>query len=225
MAISIKKKEIRELEINAVRRCSTECYFFKNGGKGCTHFQQKTVVHGDSCIHDLLHLKAYADAFSNGNLDYVKKDASGVTGMVMMLARRMLETVSIEGPVIEEPMVDARGQPVWIPDPAWVPTAGAERPMIVAMRKVDHPLIARAIQTLRGVGINLAEFKLTPKSADEKKMVSGHIIVENPEDIKTVMDERKKIDAKFLAAVHAGNKRTHEDPVYIKLLEDGDIVK
>lgn len=220
----LNRKEKDALGLNAVRKCNKDCYFFKNGGTGCTYYEQQKVVFGESCLHDMMHLKNYADAFATGDLDFVKKDASEVTAMLIMQIRRMLEQVNIEGVTIEEPMLDAKGQPIWIPDPNWRPEHGTRRDMVVAMRKSDHPLIQRCIQLARSVGINLGDFKLTPKSADEKRSVSGHIIVENPATIEQVMADRKKIEDKFLDAVNAGTQMTLNDPVYQELLKSGEIV-
>ena len=226
MATNIGRKEQEKLELNAIRKCSEECYFFKNGGEGCSYYKKAQVKHGETCMYDLVHLKNYSDAFAVGDLEFVKRDASGITAMVMMQIRRMLEQVNLEGVTVQEPILDARGQPVWIPDPAAPPPQpGAQRQMIVAMRIKDHPLIARCIQLARSIGVNLNEFKLTPKSADEKRAVAGHIVAENPDDIKDVMKERKLIEEKWLSAVSKGNQRVKEDPVYKKLLSEGEIVE
>lgn len=222
--VKIKKKEIDQLEMNAVRKCSNQCYFFSNGGKGCQYYQKKEVTFGETCMYDIAHVKGYTDSFQNGDLDFVKRDAAGITALLMLQIRKMLEQVSLEGVTVDEPILDAKGSPVWIPDPDHNPAPGEQRRMIVAMRKSDHPLIARCIQLARSVGVNLSEFKLTPKSAEEKRQVSGHIIAENPEDIRKVMDERKKIEEKFINAIAIGNRMTAEDPVYRKLLKDGEIV-
>lgn len=223
--VRISKKETDKLELNAIRKCSIDCYFFKNGSEGCTYFRKEQVKYGESCMYDLVHLKSYANAFIEGNLDFVKQDASGITAMIMIQIRRMLEQVNLEGVTILEPILDAKGQPVWIPDPdAPAPLPGQQKRMIVAMRIKDHPLIARSIQLARSIGVNLSEFKLTPKSADEKRMVSGHIIAENPEDIKVVMAERKIVEERFVLALQKGNERTKQDPVYKKLLSEGEIV-
>jgi hypothetical protein len=224
--MKINKREQDKLEMNAIRRCSDECYFFKNGGEGCPYYKKKQVKFGETCMYDLAHLKSYADAFAEGDLDFVKRDASGITAMVMMQIRRMLEQVNIEGVTVEEPILDAKGLPVWIPDPeAPRPRPGEDRQMMVAMRIKDHPLIARCIQLARSIGVNLNEFKLTPKSADEKRMVSGNIISDNPDDIKTVMAERRIVEEKWVSAIEKGNSRTKEDPVYKKLKEDGEITE
>jgi hypothetical protein len=226
LANNIGRREQDKLELNAIRRCSEECYFFKSGGEGCTYFKKNQVKYGETCMYDLVHLKSYSDAFADGDLEFVKRDASGITAMVMMQIRRMLEQVNLEGVTVQEPILDARGQAVWIPDPAAPPPQpGQQRQMIVAMRIKDHPLIARSIQLARSIGINLNEFKLTPKSADEKRAVAGHIIAENPEDIKQVMKDRKVIEDKWLIAVEKGNERVKQDPVYQKLLADGEIVE
>lgn len=224
MKVSLKRKDKAALEMNAVRKCSQDCYFFRNGGAGCAYYQEKNVKFGESCLHDMMHLKNYADAFATGDLDFVKKDASEVTAMLIMQIRRMLEQVNIEGVTIDEPMLDAKGQPIWIPDPNWRPEHGTKREMVVAMRKSDHPLIQRCIQLARSVGINLGDFKLTPKSADEKRSVGGHIIAENPATIEQVMADRKKIEDRFLEAVNKGTQMTIEDPVYQELLKSGEIV-
>jgi len=222
----INKREQDKLEMNAIRRCSEDCYFFKNGGEGCPYYKKKQVSFGETCMYDLAHLKSYADAFAEGDLEFVKRDASGITAMVMMQIRRMLEQVNIEGVTVEEPILDAKGQPVWIPDPeAPPPGPGQERQMVVAMRLKDHPLIARCIQLARSIGVNLNEFKLTPKSADEKRMVSGNIIADNPDDIQTVMAQRRIVEEKWVAAIEKGNQRTQEDPIYKKLKEDGEIAE
>lgn len=224
MKISIRRSEKRDLELNGIRKCSEECYFFKNGGTGCIYFQKKEVSFGQSCQHDLIHLKNYSDAFASGDLDFVKKDASGITAMLIMQIRRMLEQVNIEGVTVDEPLLDGKGNPVWIPDPKWKPSDGGQQRMIVAMRKIDHPLIPRCIQLARSLGINLADFKLTPKSADEKRQVSGHVISENPKKLEEIMVERRKIEQRFIDAVEAGTKMTLEDPVFKALNDSGEIV-
>ena len=223
--VQLKKREQDKLELNAVRKCSDKCYFFQDGGKGCPYFQKKRVEFGQTCLYDLVHLKGYADAFKDGDLSFIKEDASGLTAMIMLQIRRMLEQVNIEGVTIQEPILDAKGNPVWLPDPEHRPEPGETQRMVPAYRTVDHPLIARCIQMARNIGLNLAEFKLTPKSADEKRAVSGHIIAENPEDIKMVLAERKVIEEKFAVAVTEGNKRTKEDPIYQKLLAEGEIIE
>ena len=223
--VKITKRQKSKLEFNAIRKCSSECYFFKNGGEGCLYFQKQEVEYGESCLYDLTQIKEYVDAFATGDNTKVKEDAAGITGMVMLQIRRMLEQVNVEGVTVQEPITDAKGQPIWIPDPNWDSTKDDQRPMIVAMRVKDHPLIARCIQLARAIDINLSEFKLTPKSADEKKMISGHIVSENPEDIKKVMEDRALIEEKFVEAIQKGNELTEKDPIYKKLTEGGEVME
>lgn len=222
--ITLKKKEKKELEQNAIRRCNSDCYFFKNGGEGCQYFQAGEAKLGEPCLHDMVQLKQYSEAFMEGNLEFIKGESSAVTGMLMMQVKRMLEQVQLEGVTLDEPIVDGKGNPIRIPDPNWNPASGVPRENVIMMRKVEHPLIQRAIQLAKSIGINLADFKLTPKSADEKKMVSGHIIAENPVDIKEAMEESRKNNAKFIEAVKRGSDRTKEDPVYKALRASGEIV-
>lgn len=222
--VTFTKKEKQRLEANAIRKCSSECYYFKNGGVGCSYYTANKVKFGESCLYELNQIKSYVDSFRTGDNTQIKEDAAGITGMLVMQIRRMLEQVTVEGVTVEEPMTDAKGQPVWIPDPDHKPAPGERQRLIVAMRVKDHPLIARAIQLARALDINLSEFKLTPKSADEKREVSGHVIAENPTDIKQVMVERRIVEEKFLAAIQKGTEMTKNDPVYQKLLADGEIV-
>lgn len=221
--VNLTKKEKAKLELNAIRKCSSDCYFFTNGGEGCTYYIKNKVTHGETCMHDLIHLKNYADAFNTGDLEFVKQDASGITAMVMMQIRRMLEQVNLEGVTVNEPILDAKGSPVWIPDPEHTPLQGEKQRMIVAMRIKDHPLIARCIQLSRSIGVDLKEFKLTPKSAEEKRMVSGHILADNQQDISVIIKERTKVEERFIAAIKKGNERTLDDPIYQKLLAEGEI--
>ena len=222
--VELNRREKKKLEDTPVRRCSAECYFFQNGGTGCPLYQRKKVKHGELCLHDIHQIKKYADAFNKGDLDPVKEDASRITAQLVMQIQRMLEQVNLEGVTVEEPILNARGDPVWIPDPHWRPEHGGERPHIVAMRKKDHPLIARVVQLSRSMGISLTEFKLTSKSADEKREVSGHIVSENPLEMKEVMKAREEIEKKFMDALSEGAKETQNDPIYQKLLADGEIV-
>lgn len=207
-----------------VRNCSTKCFFFTNGGKGCQYYIQEDVVHGDLCMYDLVRMKEYADAFEHGDTEVVKKDASKITAMLIMQIENMLQQVNAEGATVSEPIQDARGQVIYIPDPDWDSNSGTERTMIPAMRMHDHPLIARSIQLAKSIGVNLTEFKLTPKSADEKLQVSGHTIVGNQIDMTVIMEKRAETEARFLEAVSKGNELTLEDPVYMKLLEDEEII-
>lgn len=225
--VRLNKKEQDRLELNAIRKCSADCYFFKNGGEGCAYYKKKQVKHEETCMYDLMHLKNYADAFADGDMTFIKEDASGITSMIMMQIRRMLEEVNIVGVTVNEPILDAKGSPVWIPDPdrPGIDPQTNRRFMTVAMRIKDHPLIARCIQLARSIGINLNDFKLTPKSAEEKRAVSGHIIAENPETLEAVIAERKITEERFMIAVRSGDRRTKEDPVYQKLLAEGEIVE
>jgi len=175
-------------------------------------------------MYDLVRMKQYAEAFNTGETALIKEDASKITALVMMQVENMLQQVAVEGATIEEPMVDAKGSVVYIPDPEWDPQSGEARLMVPCMRIKEHPLISRAIQLAKSIGINLSEFKLTPKSADEKQQVSGHLIVEHQLDMKQVMNERMKTEQRFLKAVEQGNEMTKEDPVFQQLLEQGDIV-
>ena len=213
-----------KIELNAIRKCSDECYFFKNGGDGCAYYTKKRVKFGQSCLYDLNQIKEYAVAFETGDTTKIKEDAAGVTAMIMMQIRRMLEQVNVEGVTIQIPMTDAKGQPVWIPDPEWKPEMGGTRPLVVAMIIKDHPLIARCIQLTRALDINLSEFKLTPKSADEKRQVSGHILAENPLSMEEVMAARKLVEDKFVKAIEDGNKMTLKDPIYQKLTDEGEVM-
>jgi len=220
--VRITKTE--KIELNAIRKCTEECYHFKNGGDGCAYYQKKRVKFGESCLYDLNQIKEYAEAFATGDTTKVKEDAAGVTAMIMMQVRRMLEQVNVEGVTIQIPMTDAKGSPVWIPDPDWKPELGGDRPLIVAMIIKDHPLIARCIQLTRSLGINLSEFKLTPKSADEKRMVAGHIVADNPKTMEQVMADRKIVEERFVRAIEDGNKLTLKDPIYQKLMEEGEVM-
>lgn len=222
--VKLTKKEVKGLGDNPIRRCSAVCYFFKGGGTGCSYYREKKVKYGDSCLYDIYHLKRYADAFQSGNTEDIKDDASKITAGVVMQIFRMLEQVNHEGATIDEPIMDAKGMPVWIPDPEWSPSTGQDRIMVVAMRKKDHPLIARIIQFSKSIGINLNDFKLTPKSADEKKEVSGRILIEKQEDIKDIMKQRENVEKKFLAAIMKGDEMTKKDPIFQQLIADGSII-
>ena len=102
--MKINKREQDKLEMNAIRRCNEECYFFKNGGEGCPYYKKKQVKFGETCTYDLAHLKNYADAFAEGDLNVVKCDASGITALVMMQISRMLEQVNLEGVTVVDPI-------------------------------------------------------------------------------------------------------------------------
>lgn len=221
----VTKVERRELEQNAVRKCSKGCYFFSNGGEGCSFYKKGQVEFGQECEYDLQQIRDYVSAFNSGDNTKIKSDAAGITGMIMLQIRRMLEEVNIEGVTILEPMVDAKGQAVYIPDPKWDPESGEEQRMVVAMRIRDHPLIARCVQLSRALGVNLNEFRLTPKSADERAEISGLILSDNAESIDEVMAKRQVIEERFLKAIEQGNEMTKADPIYKQLLSDGDIVE
>lgn len=206
-----------------IRRCSDECWFFKNGGTGCQYYEKGSVKFGEVCEYDLVRIKLYAEAFRDGNTDQIKGDASKITALVMMQIEQMLQQVTIEGTSVLEPILDGKGCVVYIPDPDWDQMSGQERMQVPAMRICEHPLIARAIQLMRSMGINLEQFKLTPKSADEKPQVAGHIIVDKQINITQVMSDREVTEKRFAAAMLTGTQMTKEDPVYQKLLEQGDI--
>lgn len=218
------KRDQKQYRDSTVRRCSPDCFFFKNGGDGCQFYQQGDCKHGDVCMYDMARIKRYADAFNDGDTSLIKGDASKITALVMMQIENMLQQVAVEGSTVEEPILDAKGSAVYIPDPDWDPSSGRERMMVPAMRIREHPLISRSIQLARSIGVNLSEFKLTPKSADEKPQVAGHIIVENQVNLATIMEERAKTEERFAKALEAGRKMTEEDPVYKQLREQGEII-
>ena len=221
---ALGKRDQKKYQDATVRRCSPDCFFFKNGGNGCQFYQKKECFHGDVCMYDLVKIKAYADAFHTGDTETIKNDASKITAGVMMLIENMLQQVAVEGSTLEEPFMDAKGAVVYLPDPNWVPGSGEARTMVPAMRIREHPLISRAIQLAKSIGVNLSEFKLTPKSADEKPQVAGHIIVENQIDMEVVIEKRLKIEERFLAAVKVGNELTKQDPIFQQLLDQGEII-
>lgn len=222
---ALGKREQKRFQDATVRRCNPDCFYFKNGGLGCQYFQQGDCKHGEVCMYDLVKIKTYADAFIAGDTEAIKDDASRITALVMMQVENMLQQVMVEGATIEEPMTDAKGSVVYIPDPEWDPNSGQQRQMVPCMRIREHPLISRAIQLARSIGINLSEFKLTPKSADEKAQVAGHIIVENQIDMSVVMEKRLETEKRFLEAIERGNQLTKQDPVFQMLLEQGDIIE
>jgi len=218
------KRDTAKLADRPVRNCNERCWFFNDRGKGCQYFQADHVKLGEPCMYDLVNMKKYADAFATGQTDAIKEDASKITAMIMMQIENMLQQVNSEGATVWEPIMDARGAVVYIPDPNWRPSSGRERSMVPAMRMHDHPLIARSIQLAKSIGINLSEFKLTPKSADEKTKVSGHIVVEHQLNMKEVKKEREATDKRFLEAIRRGNELTDADPVMQRLLENEEIV-
>jgi hypothetical protein len=220
----VGKRVQAEFRDSPVRRCSPECPFFANGGSGCTYYAQNNVEFGEICLHDVAKMKEYADAFASGDTDVVKKDASQITASIVLSVQQMFHKILLEGATIDEPVRDAKGSVVWHPDPDWDPDSGHPQQSVVLMIKKEHPLISNVIKLCRGIGINLSEFKQTPKSADEKLAVAGHIVVENPEDIFKVMEDREKVEDKFFEGMKEGDKMLAEDPIYQKLLEQGDII-
>ena len=218
------KREKLEYKDAPVRRCGPECFFFKNGGKGCQFYQQEDVKFEEICMHDVVKLKEYADAFSSGKTDIIKRDASQITASIIIQIQNMSHQILLEGHTVEEPIMDGKGNPIWIPDPNWNERSGREREMVVLMRKKEHPLIAKVIQLCKSMGLNLTEFKQTPKSADEKLAVAGHIVVDEQTDLNKVMEERKIEEDRFLVALDKGDTMLENDPVYQKLLEQGDII-
>lgn len=224
----INSQEKRNYQDSPIRKCTADCYFFKHGGKGCQYFVNSRVRHTETCLFDLMKLKQYADAMVSGDNAVVKNDAARINASIVLLIQRMLEQVNIEGVSVSEPIVDAKGNPIYIPDQNWRPNHGQtekDRPVIVALRIKDHPLISRAIQLAKSIGITLSEFKLTPKSADEKAKVSGHIIVDEQKPLDVVMNERREIEEKMLKALEEGDRRMQVDPVYQDLLNRGDIIQ
>ena len=224
MRLKVNSRE-KVLADNTIRKCSPTCYFFSNGGPGCRFYQAEHVKHGELCKYDLEKLKQYTEAFLTGDNTIIKSDASQMTATIMMQLQRMLEQVNVEGVTLQEPILDSKGNPIYIPDPKWHVSMGGQPRMVIAMRTVDHPLINRVIQLTRSLGINLSEFKLTPKSADEKATVSGHIIVEKQIDMATILKERKKVDDRFREALERGNEMTKRDPVFQQLVADGEITQ
>ena len=223
---ALGKREKKRMGDAPIRRCTDDCFFFKNDGKGCQYYQDKHVVTNDPCMYDLVKMKAYADAYNTGDLTVIKDDASAITAQVMILAQNMLQEVAIVGSAIEEPLLDAKGAVVYVPDPNFEGAPGEHAPMVPLMRIREHPLISRATQMLKSIGVNLSEFKLTPKSADEKTAVSGHIIIgEEREELKVILEKRLLVEDKFAKAVEVGNTRTINDPVFQALLEAGDIIE
>jgi hypothetical protein len=221
---ALGKRAQRQYADSTVRRCSAECFFFKNGGNGCQYYERGEVRFGDVCMNDLVKVKAYADAFIAGDIGVVKDDASRITALVMQQVENMLQQVSIEGATIEEPMTDAKGAVVYIPDPDWDKEKSEKPDYIPAMRMREHPLISRAIQLAKSMGVSLGEFKLTPKSADEKPQVAGHIVVEKQVDMKVILEQRLITEERYLRAIEEGNEMTKKDPVFQQLLEQGDII-
>jgi len=221
---ALGKRDKKKYQDATVRRCNPECFFFKGGGVGCQYYQAKECATGDVCMYDLVRIKSYADAFQTGETETIKNDASKITALVMMQVENMLQQVALEGSTVDEPVMDAKGAVVYQPDPDWSPASGTERQMVVIMRMKEHPLISRAIQLAKSIGVNLTEFKLTPKSADEKAQVAGHIIVENQIDMKVVMAKRMETEERFLNAITVGNQLTEEDPVFQQLRDQGDII-
>ena len=224
----LRKKEKQKLSDSPIRKCSEDCYLFKNGGQGCRFYQEGLVKFGETCQLDLQKLKEYSDAFLNADNRVIKEDAAKINASIVMLINRMLEQVTQEGVTVQEPILDAKGNPIMIPDPKWNPAdhpPGARPPLTPALRIKDHPLISRAIQLAKSLGINLNEFKLTPKSAEEKRQVSGHILVENPESLEKLLKQREKVEEKFKEALEKGAEMTLNDPVYKELMEDGDIIE
>ena len=217
------KRDKRAMANAPVRRCAPDCYFFKNGGAGCGHYIEEKVTYGEACMYDLVKMREYAEAFRTGETDIVKSDASTIAAQTMSLVQNMLQRVAIEGTTVDEPIQDNRGAVLRIPDPKW--DGVGERPMIIAMRVKEHPLIAKAMAMAKSLGISLDQFKLTPKSADEKAAVAGHIIIGEQKDLTVVLAERKVTEERFLLAIQKGTKKTEDDPVYRKLLEQGDIIE
>ena len=220
----LNKKQKEKYADSPVRRCSEDCFYFKNGGTGCRYYQQRNVRFGEVCMLHMVKMKQYAEAFSSGDTQVVKDDDAQITAMVMIPVKDMFQQVAIDGSTVEEPILDAKGAPEYIKDPDWDPTSGEPQRTVVAMRIKEHPLIGKAIQLAKSIGVNLAEFKQTPKSADEKAQVAGHIIVDEQIDLKKVVESQVAESEKFRAALRAGDEMTLEDPVYQQLIVSGDIV-
>jgi len=222
--VRLNKKDKEVLSDSPIRKCSSDCYLFKNGGQGCRFYIENKVKFGEVCLLDLHKLREYATAFMEGDSDVVKNDASKITATIMMQLDRMLEQVNVDGVTVEEPILDAKGNPIYIPDPAWKESSGKKREMVPAMRIKDHPLIARVIQITKAIGIDLANFKLTPRSAEEKLQVSGRLVVEEQHDLKKVLEDRKLIEQKMLTAIELGNQMTRQDPVWKQLTENDEAI-
>ena len=218
----VNAQERKKLNDTPLRKCSKECYLFQNDGKGCQYFIEERVFLGDTCMLDMEKMKSYADAFITGSNDVIKSDASKITASLMMQIDRMIEKVNVDGVTVQEPILDGKGNPIYIRDPEW--NGEGQPTTIVAMRIHEHPLIGKIIQLTKSIGVNLSEFKLTPKSADEKPQVSGHIIVEKPEKLEELMARRREEEQKWAAAVEVGNKMTTEDSVWKALMSDNDTV-
>jgi hypothetical protein len=223
--VKLKRGDKKRMGDTPVRRCSKKCYLFQEGGSGCRFYQAKQVEFGEPCLYDLHKMKQYSDAFVTGDNSAIKEDASRITAQVMSQIDRMLEQVNLEGVTIKEPIQDAKGNVVYIPDPNWRPEHGGTANLVPAMRVRDHPLLSRCIQLARSMGINLNDFKLTPKSADEKAMVSGRIVVENQENMAAVEARRDEQYEKFARAIEIGTAMTKQDPVYQQLMADEDVVR
>lgn len=219
----INAQEKKALNDTPLRKCNESCYLFQNGGKGCNYYIEKRVSFGETCALDMEKMKSYSEAFLSGDNGVIKSDVSKITASMMMQIDRMIEKINTDGVTVEEPMLDGKGNVIYIRDPDWDGTGSPT--LVVAMRIREHPLIGKAIQLARGLGINLNEFKLTPKSADEKPQVSGHIIVDKPEDLETIIQKMNDRQDKWQEAIAIGNKLTEADPIWRSLMDDNENIE
>ena len=191
----------------AVRTCSEICPFITNARrgqpKGCEYFQRKEVKYGQPCKYDIEMINEFVKAHRNGDLGAVKERVGAVVGSMMVKVYEMLAVITEQGLVNKEPILDAKGMPIYFSDGT------------MAFRYVEHPLLSKVVSMSKSIGFDLNKFKLTPSTAGENITVQGNIqLSSGMVDIKQLMAENKLAIQDFEKAASLAEVELKNDPVY-----------
>lgn len=212
--IGSKKITVDLSNVSIIRKCTTACPYRANSGPGCDLYKQKKVANDDFCGMDILGFQSAYDAFKDGNLGTIKDDAGMVYAMTRKLIFDMYSQIQKDGVIIEEPLTDARGDVIYLANRE----TGELEP---AMKKREHPAIAKINNLVKTIGIDLDSFKLTPVSAKEERTVSGKIISEDKVSIENLKKDINAANKKFSEAFVESAKMLENDPVFRMMKEQG----
>lgn len=198
-----------DINRSVVRSCTDDCAFrkkIKGRKEGCEYFQQKKVREGDACLMELEIIGQMSMAATTGRVDGVKEIVGSLQGVMFVNLYWMFEQLSREGLTYEEPILDSRG------DPIFIKKNGED---VVATRIIEHPLIGKISQLSKTLGFDLTKFKLTPESSGEKRSIVGNITLNNANiNILTLEASLNDELEKFKLATQEAQVELENDPVY-----------
>lgn len=151
------------------------------------------------------------DAFLNGDIKRVKKEAGTIFGALACKFVEIAEKINEDGLTLVCPKLNSKGEPVILQT--------GETSFDYVMEHKEHPLLKRLTEMAKVMGINPSEFGVSKEEIPSREL-KGNITNVEQINIQVLLEEQDKKVQEFSKILESAKYLREKDPVFKRFSGD-----